>query len=314
MPRKSNKLARNYLDGYLNELAHTWYEQDEAKAFRHAAFQTLVPDPTLSDAQVIEMTAIDQSGDLEVDGWFVDEDAETVFLFQAAGGTSKVNEGKVVKFWEAPHELLNAERVRNSTNQLVKELSTELDSKLNQEYSITMVFAAKGGFVPSARAFASSRKNEDRSFTSLIDKDLSSRCSFQLFDYNDVANTFYSFRVALTEPQTNVVLAINRDWTYVVDKTGPQSIRATVAASELVRVFKENGYKLFTLNPRGPIATAKVNGNIRKTLDTTVGRTNFHLLNNGMCATCEGFDLDKKNGALSITNFQMLTVVKLPLL
>ena len=72
MPRKSNKAALAYFDEYLKELAHTWYERDEAKAFRHAAFQILAPDPTLSCEQIIEMTAIDQSGDLEVDGWFVE--------------------------------------------------------------------------------------------------------------------------------------------------------------------------------------------------------------------------------------------------
>ena len=52
---------------YVSELADTWYEKDEAKAFRHAAFQQVTPDPLLSDTQVIELTAIDKSGDLEID-------------------------------------------------------------------------------------------------------------------------------------------------------------------------------------------------------------------------------------------------------
>jgi len=58
---------------HVAELADTWYEGDETRAFRHAAFQRVAPDPLLTDPQIIELTAIDRSGDLEVDGWFVDE-------------------------------------------------------------------------------------------------------------------------------------------------------------------------------------------------------------------------------------------------
>ena len=306
MARKQGKEALNYFHEHLQEIADTSYEGDERKAFRHAAFQILAPDQTLSDEQVIEMTAIDQSGDLEIDGWFVDDQSETVFLFQAAGGNSKVNEGKVTKFWEAPNELLNAQRIQSSQNQSVRELSNELDARLAEEYSISMVFAAKAGFVPSAHAFANSRRNSERQFTSLSGDELSCRCSFLLLDRNAVADSLDDFRAGFRTSQTNVVLSINGDWTYEVDQSGPRSIRATVPASEIVKVFNENGYKLFLLNPRGPIANAKVNKNIKKTLDTVDGRNNFHLLNNGMCATCEGFKLNKKDGNVEITNFQIV--------
>ena len=121
MPSKKISLASNYFDEHLKEIADTYYDGDEQKSFRHAAFQVLAPDPTLSDEQVIEMTAIDKSGDMEIDGWFVDEQAETVFLFQSVGGKSRVNEAKVTKFWEAPNELLSLERMAESNNQAARE-------------------------------------------------------------------------------------------------------------------------------------------------------------------------------------------------
>ena len=126
MPSKSNKETLSYFDEHLQEIADTLYEADEREAFRHAAFQILAPDQSLSDEQVIEMTAIDQSGDMEIDGWFVDEESETMFLFQAVGGNSKVAESKVAKFWESPNELLNKQRVKDSKNASVRELSSEL--------------------------------------------------------------------------------------------------------------------------------------------------------------------------------------------
>ena len=68
---------------HVAELADTLYEGDEREAFRHIAFQQTAPDRTLSDQQVIELTAIDQSGDLEIDGSFDDDTAEEFFLFQS---------------------------------------------------------------------------------------------------------------------------------------------------------------------------------------------------------------------------------------
>ena len=305
MAARADRRALDEFNDHLSELSETWYDGDVRQAFRHATFQIIAPDPTLSDEQVIELTAIDHSGDLEIDGWFVDEQSETVFLFQSVGGATQAREDAVAKFWEAPEELLNSQRVNNSTNQSVRELSEELDSRLTDEYSISMVFASRSGFAPAARNFAASRRNRERALTLLSGVDQVFRCTLELFDLTDVAEAFNDFRSGFRAETTNVELRVNRNWTYVVDKSGPRSIRVTVPASEIVRVFKDNGYKLFDLNPRGPIANAKVNKSISETLDTVRGRSRFHLLNNGMCATCDDFEPDE-DGNISITNFQIV--------
>ena len=306
MTTQVDQRALDDFSQHLTELADTWYGGDEREAFRHAAFQTVAPDPNLADEQVLELTAIDQSGDLEIDGWFVDEQSETVFLFQATGGRTPIREDKVAKFWAAPDEVLNPQRVAESTNQLVRELSDELDARIGDEYSILMVFASRGGFAPAAKRFANSRRNRDRTLTRLSGQDESCQCTLRLVDFDDVARAFDDFRSGFRRPQIDVKLRVNGDWTYRVSELGDMpSIRATVPATEIVRVFQENGYKLFELNPRGPLANAKVNKNISKTLDTPEGRQRFHLLNNGMCATCDGFNIDE-NGVISITNFQIV--------
>ena len=305
MAARADRRALDEFNEHLSELSETWYEGDERQAFRHAAFQIIAPDPTLSDEQVIELTAIDHSGDLEVDGWFVDEQSETVFLFQSAGGEAKVAEDKVSKFWQAPEELLSGQRVTNSTNQSVRELSEHMDARIAEDFSISMVFASRGGFAPAARTFAESRRSRERSLTRLSGDNLICRCSFELLDLSDVAKAFDDYRAGFRTERTDVELQVNDRWTYVVDQSGPRSIRATIPAREIVRVFYNNGYKLFNLNPRGPIANAKVNKNISKTLDTEEGRSHFHLLNNGMCATCDDFEITE-DGDISVTNFQIV--------
>ena len=289
----------------LDELAATWYEDDIPSAFRHLAFQIMAPDPALSDEQVIQMTAIDQGGDLEVDGWLVDDTSETVFLFQAFGGNSRVQEGKVAKFWESPHELLNPERVAQTNNQSVKELSDELDAKLKDDYSISMVFAAKGGFAAAAARFADSRNEGELSLKLLSGESIVCRYSFKLIDETDVAQAFEDYRAGFRGDLIDVTLNLREDCAYVVEDSDMRSIRATVDANEIVRVFSDRGFRLFSLNPRGPIANAKVNKNINNTLDTESGRKTFHLLNNGLCATCDDFQLNE-NGELNVSNFQIV--------
>ena len=288
----------------LAELAANWYEDDISGAFRHLAFQILAPDPTLSDEQVIQMTAIDKSGDLEIDGWLVDETSETVFLFQAFGGESRVAEAKVAKFSESPHELLNQDRVDKTNNQSVKELSDELDERLKDEYSISLVFASKSGFASAAAQFADSRKDRELPLQLLNGEEIVCRCTLELLNEGDIAQAFEDYRAGFRGEPTNVTLNLREGCAYVISESDIRSIRATVDASEIVRVFKEKGFQLFSLNPRGPIANAKTNKEINKTLDDEIGRKTFHLLNNGLCATCEGFELQGER--LDIANFQIV--------
>ena len=175
MARKATKEALSQFREHLKELSETWYEGDTRKAFRHAAFQLLAPDVTLSDEQVIEMTAIDKKDDLEVDGWFVDETSESVLLFQSVGGETRVDEESVIKFWQSAEELLNAERVKDNENQSVRELSEELNHRLSNDYRIAMVFASRGGFAPAAVKFADARRDRERSFGLLDDSEISCR-------------------------------------------------------------------------------------------------------------------------------------------
>ena len=297
MAAKAGKQVLSQFKDHVEELSGTWYEGDDRQAFRHAAFQLIAPDATLSDEQVIEMTAIDKKDDLEVDGWFVDEGSETFLIFQSVGGDNRASEESVTKFWQSVEELLNPERVAQNQNQSVRELSQELNDKLQADYRISMVFASKAGFVPSAIKYAKSRHDGERPFKLLDNTETVCRCSLELWDESDIAKAFDDYKAGFTGDSPNVTLSLSQEWSYVVDNGELESIRATVSAQEIVRVFKEQGYRLFLLNPRGPIANSKTNKYIQSTLDSSKGRRTFHLLNNGLCATCDGFDVaaDAKN-------------------
>lgn len=291
---------------HISELTETWYDGDSTKAFRHAAFQQIAPDPSLSDEQIIEMTAIDKSGDLEVDGWIVDDTSEEFVLFQAVGGNNKVDESSVGKFWLSAEEILNPDRVAGTRNQSVREVSDELASKLADDYGLTLVFAAKAGFEPAAVRFAESKRGIERTLRLNDGSEIVCRCSLRLVDEKEVAARFDDYSAGFRGDSPDVHLTVRQDWKYIVHHDTATSVRVTVPAKEIVRVFNEEGFRLFSLNPRGPIANAKVNKYIAQTLRSPDRRKTFHLLNNGLCATCDSFDFKDDSMTLTAKNFQIV--------
>jgi AIPR protein len=199
------------------------------------------------------------------------------------------------RFWESPGEILNPERVRESPNQSVRELASILQDRLREGFSISQVFARRGGFEPAAANFARSKSSVERAFTLSDGTRLVSQCTLELVAEKDVARLLDEFRSGFRSPATDVEIIIDESLQYefVVDEA--KSLRATVPATELVRIFRTPGmgFRLFSLNPRGPLASAKVNKNISRTLDSADGRKTFHLRNNGLCATCDDFSLRK---------------------
>ena len=290
---------------HISELMDTWYDGESNKAFRHAAFQQIAPDPSLSDEQIIEMTAIDKSGDLEVDGWIIDDTSEEFFLFQSVGGNNKVDEASVAKFWLSADEILNPDRVAETQNQSVGELSDELTAKLKDDYSLVLVFAAKSGFEQAALSFAKSKFGMERTLKCIDGSKVVCRCSLRLLDEKALAVRFDDYRAGFLGASSNVKLKIRQDWKYVVEDNDTKSVRVTVPAKEIVRVYEEWKFSLFTLNPRGPIANAKVNKHIAKTLRIPERRKTFHLLNNGLCATCKSFQFEDAT-TLTAEDFQIV--------
>ena len=228
------------------------------------------------------------------------------FLFQSAGGLTTAEEGKLTKFWEAPQEVLNSERVAKTPNDSVRELSRGLEGKLIEGYGIRMVFASRGGFTPSARQFASSRARIDRPITLSNGTRITVSCSLQLVDEESLSKLYDDYKAGLRITSYNVKFSLGENMSYSSAKGNLRFLRATISAKELVDVFRTPGigYRLFLLNPRGPIANAKVNKNIASTLNTKRGRSIFHLLNNGICATCDTFDTE--DGFLIVENFQIV--------
>lgn len=293
------------LQEHLEELEQTYYEGDRTRAFRHAAFQ-ISTDFALSDSQVIELTSIDGPGDLEIDGWYVDDERQTVILFQSKGGASRVNEASVSKFWMAPENLLDETRVQQSQRQAISDLSVQVNDRLELDYTLELVLAANGGFATSASNFAASRTAAERTLKLLDNSVVTCKCTLNLLNFPDLERRWEEYRARPTGARINVEIETKPNWIYEIDQPPARSVHITLSAREVVRIFEnpDHGYRLFASNPRGPLANAKVNKRIEDTVNDPVARHNFHLLNNGLSATCETFEVN--GGTLNVRDLQIV--------
>ena len=215
-------------------------------------------------------------------------------------------EAEVSKFWEAAQEVLNPERHVLGRNQALAQFAKEYEVAIKDGYSVHMVWAAKAGFDKAALEFQTPRRRTDRQLR-LVDGNLVTvACSLELVTEDDLARRFDAYRAGFRGRSLDVTLRLEPGLAYTVEIAGRRSLRATIKASEIIRIFNlpSMGYRLFTLNPRGPLANAKVNKSIARTLDTPEGRRSFHLLNNGLCATCSDFTWNEQQA--EIKNFQIV--------
>ena len=82
-----------------------------------------------------------------------------------------------------------------------------------------------------------------------------------------------------------------------------RTLYMTVPVHQIIDVFARHNYKIFQLNPRGPLGNS-VNTSIKRTLLDEIERKRFHLLNNGLTAICDSYRLDGND--LSVRNFQIV--------
>ena len=222
---------------HIDELTETLYPGASEQAFRHVAFQQTAPDPALSDQQNIELTAIDKSGDLEIDGFFDDDTAEEFFLFQSAGGLSRIGEDKVTKFWEAPQEILLPDRISNTPNQSVRELSRAFEEKLKEGYGVRMVFASRGGFAPAATQFASSKSRIERPILLSDGTRTTVSCTLQLEDEESLSKLFDDYKAGLRIESYEVTFTLAGNMSYSSAKDGLRFLR-THLSSQIAASFR----------------------------------------------------------------------------
>ena len=296
---------------FIQEAADEFYGGNLDRGFRHWAFATIFAvGHDVQGNDVVEYTAIDGADDFEIDGYFVPEsdDDSVVHLFQSKHrqpGTS-MGPRELSTFLNAPNRILNANEVAASRNEETKNLHDELLKRLqmpNRQCSINLVWATSGRLTPAARRNA----EESRSRKLTVDiggNPIEVMVTLECLDLEDLHEQHEEQRTSDEVSNCDFEFQLEPD-SYHQTGTGAEyrTLYMTVSVKQIIEVFARHSYKIFRLNPRGPLGN-KVNAAIKRTLLDQIDRQRFHLLNNGITAICASYRLAGEN--LSVRDFQII--------
>ena len=296
----------------IEEAADEYYGGNVDHGFRHWAFATVFAvGHELQGIDIVQATAIDNADDFEIDGYFIPEsdDDSVVHLFQSKRrqpGTS-MGPRELAAFLNAPNRLLNVNEVAASRNDETKALHDELVKRLTsreQLCSISLIWVTSGTLTPAARRHA----DENHSFkltVSINGNPTEIAVTLECLDLSDLYDHYVNQQRSddFHEPCDFTFQLESGTYHQTGADTDYPTLSMTVPVRQIIDVFARHSYRIFRLNPRGPLGN-KVNNEIKRTLNDPTDRRRFHLLNNGITAICDSYRL--VDDQLIVQNFQII--------
>ncbi len=238
----------------------------------------------------------DSSNDKGIDGIYVDDEEEAVYLFQSKfsqqrdmdQGDNDIRNFKGAKQWFV--DQASIQRLLTSTaNPILKSLvlGLKLEEKIGSKYNIFLQFITNKKFDANANEFLA------------LNKDLEG------VDANDLYKkyTYLADEEIITSP-INLSLANNTHIDYALPN-GTQVSVYSIRAKELLRLQGISDKTLFYKNVRYGLGRTRVNKDIRDTIMDANEHNNFFLYHNGITIVCGGFDVGTPN-RLIINNYTVI--------
>ena len=285
----------------IEPFVEDWLERTGShfSAFRNWAVGQVLWDENLSEEQIEEAVAVDGSGDMGIDAWYLanDDSRKVLYLVQSKDTRATKNDLENIKngFLDLfhPTKSINA-------NSEVRTRAAELQSELNDDLTIEMHLVTSRLVSRNLRTDGQPLGNEEISF---LDR------TFQATYYiHDVESLASNLRVIKEQPIA-ARFHLGRD-EYFRYKTESKylTVSAAIRADELAQLYNQNRLNLFRLNPRYFLSTkSAVNREILQTLNGE-DADNFYLYNNGVTATCSGIRV-RDAGTASILEFEDFQIV-----
>ena len=215
--------------------------------------------------------------------------------------------GEISKFLAAPNRILNANEVAACRNEETKTLHDQLIAMLkssNGECSINLVWVTSGNLTPTARRYAVEKQSWVVN-TEITGNPTSLTVTLECLDLAEICQRYDDLR-----DSDDILAKCDHIFTLEDDSYHQTSANAeyptlsmTVPVKQIIDVFARHSYKIFRLNPRGPLGN-KVNAGIKRTLLDQTERKRFHLLNNGITAICSSWAIS--NNELRVQDFQII--------
>ena len=251
----------------------------------------------------------DGKDDLELDAYYVDDDALTVYLFQSKYRSEPGNllMKDLANFLDVPAKLTTPQILAEISNESVLEFAPAFRQLLLEGYDLQLVYLTTMRATPRLQARAETWS--DQSLTLQVGGDyISVSHSASILDIDSlvrIVDSLSSIR------EVELTLAIDPSGYHEANSGGFRCLIATLSLAELAKTFDEHRYAIFRHNPRGPLGSVVVNKGIRDTLADPHKRSLFQLMNNGLSAVCSGFSVaaPRPDGSVSqatVKDFQIV--------
>ena len=280
------------IDGYGGEV-------DGDKFLLWASKQHLqfLNDPPTTEDLLERKT--DGRDDIGLDLYYVDDDEEVVYLVQSKyrSQSDTIKRQEMDSFLRLPEKLLDRAVLGSISNTGVLQFAYDYKELISKGFELRLVYLTTERPTPQIRSAVEAWNGTELSTPS--GQYIAHRA--EIVGAEELMNAY---------PETFEVTTTRVTFTDWYMATMPISnlryLNGTIKADELVRVFNQHKFKIFQLNPRGPLGATNVNKEIRRTLKNDEERSRFYFLNNGLTAVCESFSMDENGGLARIQGLQIV--------
>ena len=291
----------------IKDPADRLFGGDTAKGFLYWAVDLHLDQtensPTVDDLQA---NITDGRDDLELDAYYIDDDARTVFLFQSKYRSTPGNlqMRDLASFLDVPNKLTTPAILDQLSNRKILEFLPAFRRRIRDRYELQLVY------LTTLRA-------TDRLHTRAREW---SEGPLSLSSYGEYIDVAHSAIIVDIDYIVSVIDSLNRirevELTLEIDRSGYHESKAgdfpcliaTLQLKELAKAFDTHKFAILQYNPRGPLGAVGPNKDIRETLKDSSKRGLFQLMNNGLSAVCTGFTLLESGGVtkVNVRDFQIV--------
>ena len=285
----------------IEPFVEEWVERagSHFSAFRNWAVGQVLWDENLSDEQIEEAVAVDGSGDMGIDAWYLANDDSTKVLHLIQSKDTRATKNDLNKLKNGFLDLFHLIKGVNANSE-IRARAAELQLELNDNFTVEM-------HLVTSRLVSRTLRTDGRPLwretICVLDKALPTA-----FYVHDVESLAENLRVIQEHPIAVRFHVGTGEYFKYQTESNFATVSAAIRADELAQIFNHNRLNLFRLNPRYFLTTKRVVN--REILETLNGEDadNFYLYNNGITATCSSIKVipDGTASILEIDDFQIV--------
>jgi hypothetical protein len=269
-------------------VANRIFRGDIDKGFLYWGVELLLQETSDPPTEDDLLQNIVEGKDLGLDCYFVDADEQTVWLLQSKyrSTPSNIPHKDISDFLKVPERLVDP-LVMSARNTKVKmvEFSQIFRKHVIDGMQIKLVFFTTNLSHDIVNTEIQNWNKLPLRLT-IGGSDFEVEHNAYIIDLTELLTRFESI---ISDKPVETEIRLRSDYWHESPSGGFKCLIATIDLEELVNLFNTYKYAIFRSNPRGPLGAVRVNKKISDTLKDDTMKKHFHLLNNGLAATCESF-------------------------